>query len=130
MIVPFRPTRDRKRDTPVQSTIWYRAFLSGEQVASGALAELCEQFAIAVRRAGETEGACLFAITDAGGGDEGGNAEADGTTALYFSPRAISLIPLLLVTSKARPCDAPPRLNATLLVGRPADWNLLPCTTH
>ena len=129
MIVPFRQPGDRHKGTPVQSTLWYRAFLSGEEVAAGHLAEMCEQFATAVRKAGEPDGACLFAISD-DASSAGSDADTDGTTALFFSPRAIALVPLLLVGCGARPSNAPPRLNATLLVGRAADWSLLPHSAH
>ncbi len=116
-------------DASVQSGIWYRALLSDDWIAAGRLSTLCEQFALAVREAGEPAGACLFAITeDAPEGEAGSNGA--GTTALFFSPMAISVVPRLLATCGARPSAAPRRSQATLLVGRPLDWDLLPRAIH
>ena len=116
--------------TQVQSSLWYRAFLTNDQIAAGTLTTLCEQFAVALNEAGQPHGACLFAIIDEVADSENHDASGARTAALFFSPTAISLAPLLLASYRARPSDAPPRPRATLLVGRPDDWQLLPCATH
>ena len=116
--------------TPRRSGIWYTASLDGEQVAAGHLATLCEQFAVTVRDAGEPAGACLFAIS-ADDGPEGKRAAAAQTAAdVFFSPNAISVVPKILAATNAVPTAAPDRARATLLVGRPLDWDLLPRATH
>jgi hypothetical protein len=116
--------------THVQSRLWYRASLTSDEIAGGALTVLCERFALAVREAGEPEGACLFAITDEAADSDTSVASGEATALLFFSPQAIAIVPLLLATCGARPSDAPQRPRASLLVGRPADWQLLPCATH
>jgi hypothetical protein len=116
-------------DVSVQSGIWYRALLSDDWIAAGRLSALCEQFALAVREAGEPAGACLFAITEDAPEDEAGSSGV-GATVLFFSPTAISVVPMLLATCGARPSAAPRRSQATLLVGRPLDWDLLPRPIH
>jgi hypothetical protein len=120
---------ERTGDASVQSGIWYRALLSDDWIAAGRLSTLCEQFALAVREAGEPAGACLFAITEDAPEAEAGSSGA-GATALFFSPTAISVVPRLLATCGARPSAAPRRSQATLLVGRPLDWDLLPRAIH
>ena len=115
---------------PLRSGIWYTASLTGGQVAAGHLATLCEQFAVAVRDAGEPAGACLFAIS----ADERpkGARAADTQTAadIFFSPSAISVVPKILAAMNAQPSAAPDRARASLLVGRPIDWDLLARATH
>ena len=116
--------------TPLRSGIWYTASLDGEQVAAGHLATLCEQFAVTVRDAGEPAGACLFAIS-ADNGPEGARGEEPPTaTDIFFSPSAISIVPKILAAINAQPSAAPDRARASLLVGRPLDWDLLPRATH
>jgi hypothetical protein len=119
----------RTADVSVQSGIWYRALLTDDWIAAGRLSALCEQFALAVREAGEPAGACLFAITEDSPEDEAGSSGV-GATVLFFSPAAISVVPTLLATCGARPSAAPRRSQATLLVGRPLDWDLLPRPIH
>ena len=116
-------------DASVQSGIWYRALLTDEWIAAGRLSTLCEQFALAVREAGEPAGACLFAITEDTPEDAAGSS-GPVATALFFSPTAISVVPRLLATCGACPSAAPRRSQATLLVGRPLDWDLLPRAIH
>jgi hypothetical protein len=115
--------------TPVRSGIWYTARLDGAQVAAGHLATLCEQFAVSVRDAGEPAGACLFAIS-AGEGPEGARADAQAAVDIFLSPSAISVVPKILAAMNAQPSAAPDRARASLLVGRPLDWDLLPRATH
>lgn len=129
-----RPERVQAEAVPVpahvRSGIWYRAVLSGEVIAAGGLTALCEQFAVAVREAGEPAGACLFAITDDGAGDRRDAAGDGASTAIFFSPAVISLVPAMLARCDAHPSSPPARAHASLLVGRPLDWDLLPQSTH
>lgn len=112
--------------TPLRSLIWYTASLDGAQVAAGRLATLCEQFAVSVRDAGEPAGACLFAVS----ADEGPPADPRTAVEIFFSPSAISVVPTILAAVNAEPGAAPDRARASLLVGRPIDWDLLPRATH
>ena len=99
-------------------------------MAAGQLATLCEQFAVAVRDAGEPAGACLFAIS-ADEGTAGARARDTQTAAeIFFSPSAISVVPKILAAINAQPSAVPDRARASLLVGRPLDWDLLPRATH
>ena len=116
--------------TPPRSGIWYTASLDGEQVAAGHLATLCEQFAVAVSDAGEPAGACLFAICDDEGPEGAPTADPHGAADIFFSPSAISVVPKILAALNAQPGAAPARARASLLVGRPHDWDLLPHATH
>ena len=116
--------------TPLRSGIWYSASLDGEQVAAGHLATLCEQFAVTVRDAGEPAGACLFAISADDGPEGARGAHSKTAAAIFFSPSAISVIPKILAAMNAQPSAAPERARASLLVGRPLDWDLLPRATH
>lgn len=127
-----RPERVQAEAVPahVRSGIWYFAVLSGEVIAAGGLTALCEQFAVAVREAGEPAGACLFAITDDGAGDPRDVAGDGASTAIFFSPAVISLVPAILARCDAHPGAPPARARASLLVGRPSDWDLLPQATH
>lgn len=126
-----RPERALEpRPLAVRSSIWYRAILSADVIAAGGLSALCEQFAVAVREAGEPAGACLFAITDKAGGDCQDAPDAGITTAIFFSPTAISVVPSMIVGCAAHPSTAPERARAALLVGCPSDWDLLPCASH
>lgn len=114
----------------VRSAIWYRAILGAELIAAGGLTALCEQFAVAIREAGEPAGACLFAITEPLDGDCEGAPNDTASTIIFFSPSAIAVVPTLLARCDAHPSTAPDRARAALLVGRPSDWDLLPQTTH
>jgi hypothetical protein len=127
-----RPQRVPDDGVPgaVRSGIWYRAVLSGDVIAAGGLTALCEQFAVTVREAGEPAGACLFAITEEMAGDRREAADDVASTAVFFSPTAISLVPAMLARCDAHPSAPPARARAALLVGRPSDWDLLPRTTH
>ncbi len=40
--------------------MWYRALLSGDEIAADCVAAIRSQFAIAIHSAGEPTGACLF----------------------------------------------------------------------
>jgi hypothetical protein len=100
----------------VTSAVWYRAALSSEQVASGYVMAIRDQFAEALTAAGDPEGACLFATND---GD-----------AVYFSPASVSAVPHLIALLDARPSPPPERSDASLLAGAQKDWDLLPRALH
>jgi hypothetical protein len=100
----------------VSSGVWYRAALSSEQVASGYVMAIRDQFAEALTAAGDPDGACLFTTAD---GD-----------AVYFSPASVSAVPHLIALLDARPSPPPERLGASLLAGADKDWDLLPRLMH
>jgi hypothetical protein len=113
------------------SGLWYKAALHDDRIVDEQISILREQFAVALEAVGWPDGACLFLITrhnDSGTvrEDEGaGEAEA-----LFFSPAAISVVPHLIAVCGAEPSPPPDRACATLLVGKPTDWDLLPRSTH
>jgi hypothetical protein len=112
--------------------MWYRALLSGEQLAAGCVAAIRSQFAIAVQSAGEPTGACLF-ITSREIPDvtEPSNALPPGAEdAVYFSPASVAAVRQLIAHYNAQPSPPPTRGRAVLLVGGPSDWDLLPRSTH
>jgi hypothetical protein len=100
----------------VTSGVWYRAALSSEQVASGYVMAIRDQFVEAVTAAGDPEGACLFAT-----------AEGD---AVFFSPASVSAVPHLIAVLGATPGPPPDRAGASLLAGTDSDWALLPRSIH
>ena len=50
--------------------------------------------------------------------------------AVYFSPLSIAAVPDLIAEYRAQPSEPPDRARAALLVGTPADWDLLPRSIH
>jgi len=112
--------------------MWYRALLSGDQLAAGCVAAIRSQFAIAVQSAGEPSGACLFVtsheIPDAADPSEGAAARAED--AVYFSPAAVPAVREMIAQYNAEPSPPPARGRAVLLVGEPTNWDLLPRSTH
>ena len=116
------------------SQMWYRAELTGEQVAAGHVEIVCRLFVEAMHAAPETTGACLFGTshsTRAGRlrEDSADDAGVDAD-ALFFSPQSISCVPHLIARYGAQPSEPPERNRAVLLVGLPADWDLLPRSSH
>ena len=103
------------------SGLWYRALLSDERNVAGHIAAIGEQFATALEAASWPDGACLF-VTTLDAGTEGAE--------LFFSPASVSAVPHLIVLYKAEPSPPPERASATLIVGKQADWDLLPRQTH
>jgi hypothetical protein len=75
---------------------------------------LREHFADALAAARWPEGACLFLRPEA----------------VFFSPAAIAQVPHLIAICGAEPSPPPDRTCATLLVGKPSDWDLLPRGLH
>jgi hypothetical protein len=116
------------------SQVWYYAVISQEQIASGSLATLRQQFANAINVAGTAGGSCLFATipqpATSDGSDEAAPEAATQRRTVFFSPASVSVVPQLIVLSKARPGPPPERSQVELLVGKPEDWNLLPRGTH
>ncbi len=98
------------------SGVWYRAALTSEQVASGFVKAIRDQFTEALAATGDPEGACLFHV------------EAEG--AVYFSPASVSGVPHLIAMLEAHPSPPPDRTGASLLAGMDKDWDLLPRTLH
>ncbi len=98
------------------SGVWYRAGLTAEQVSSGYVTAVRDQFAEAMTGAGDPEGACLFTTS--------------GEDAVYFSPASVSAVPHLIALLDARPSPPPGRAGASLLAGTEKDWDLLPRAIH
>jgi hypothetical protein len=112
--------------------MWYRALLSGDQIAAGCVAAIRSQFAIAIHSAGEPTGACLF-VTSREIADVPEPTDAVpvcAEDALYFSPASVAVVRELIAQYNARPSPPPDRGGAVLLVGEPSDWDLLPRRTH
>ena len=110
---------------------WYRASLRDEPTADRKISIIREQFAVAVEAAGSPDGACLFLTGQhAGSGTAGESDTMEEADAIFFSPAAISIVPHLIAACSAVPSLPPDRACATLLVGKPTDWDLLPHPTH
>ena len=113
------------------SGLWYRADLRDDPLVAGQVPTIREQFADALAAAGWPEGACLFAVSrhgpDRTAREDDSAADAD---ALFFSPAAVSAVPHLIAVCGAAPSPPPDRSRATLLVGKPSDWDLLPYSSH
>ncbi len=116
------------------SGVWYRASLSSDQIAAGHVRLIQRAFAEAIRDAIDRHGACLFASSRGARVDrlreDGKDAGAVHTDAVFFSPASIALVPHLIAEYGAQPCPAPDRASAALLVGADGDWDLLPRSTH
>lgn len=113
------------------SALWYRAVLRDDSVVQGHVSAIREQFADALEAAGWPDGACLFvARRDGSGRRARGRARAIEAEAVFFSPASISAVPHLIAACGAQPSPPPGRAGATLLVGNPTDWDLLPRPTH
>ena len=117
------------RGRQMSSNLWYEAVLRDDRVIDEQISMIREQFTVALETAGWPDGACLFlGFTRSGTVPEDERAgEAD---AIFFSPAAISAVPHLIAACGAKPSPPPDRARATLLVGKPADWDLLPRPTH
>ena len=98
------------------SVVWYRAGLTAEQVSSGYVMAIRDQFAEAMTGAGDPDGACLFTTSE--------------EDAVYFSPASVSAVPHLIALLDARPSPPPERAGASLLAGAQKDWDLLPRPIH
>jgi hypothetical protein len=100
----------------VTSGVWYRAAITTEQVSSGYVMAIRDQFAEALLAAGDPDSACMFTTSD--------------EDAVYFSPASVSAVPHLIALLEAQPSPPPERSSASLLVGTQKDWDLLPRTIH
>lgn len=115
----------------MSSGMWYRAPLSGEQVAEGHVEIARRLFAAAMDDARAPAGACLFVTShDTRPSEDSADETADNADALFFSPQAISAVPHLIAQYGARPSEPPDRSRAALLVGAVEDWDLLPRSSH
>ncbi len=113
------------------SGLWYRATLRDDRTVDEQVSMIREQFAAAVEAAGRPDGACLFLVSrHTGDGTVRADDSVGKAEALFFSPAAISLVPHLIAVCGADPSPPPDRACATLLVGKPTDWDLLPRQTH
>ena len=114
----------------VNSRLWYRAVLCDAQISARQLPTLRQHVADALGAAGWPDGACLFlsgrqTTTKRPRKDDNATAEA-----IFFSPAAIAAVPHLIAVCGAEPSPPPDRASATLLVGKPPDWDLLPHGLH
>ncbi|MBI2187288.1 MAG: hypothetical protein HYU37_09260 [Acidobacteria bacterium] len=89
-----------------------------------------EQFADALGAVGWPDGACLFLTRHAPTGRGRDDQNAEEAEAVFFSPAAIAAVPHLIAICGAEPSPPPDRACATLLVGTPSDWDLLPRQIH
>ena len=116
------------------SQVWYRAAISGEQLASGQIMEIRRRFAATIEAAGDPDGACLFFVSQAARAGEPPPETADDrpaeAAAVFFSPASVTAIPDLIVVYGAEPSPPPSRDAAELLVGNQRDWDLLPRSNH
>ena len=110
-------SHDRTGLATVNSCVWYQAVLCDARIGAGQVPKLREHFADALGAAGSPEGACLF-------------LSGRHTAAVFFSPAAIAVVPHLIAVCGAEPSAPPDRACATLLVGQPSDWDLLPRGLH
>lgn len=116
----------------VSTTMWYRASLDDEQIAAGFVAAIRSQFAKAVQSAGEPSGACLF-VTSRQSAEEleaADDSRLNDEDAVYFSPASVAAVRHMIAHYNALPSPPPIRSRASLLVGQPSDWDLLPRSTH
>jgi hypothetical protein len=112
------------------SRLWYRAVLGDRLTGARPVLTLTEHFADVLGAAGWPDGACLFLSGNRIARKE--PRKDDGTVAevVFFSPVAIAVVPHLIAVCGAEPSPPPARAGATLLVGTPRDWDLLPHGLH
>jgi len=112
------------------SGLWYRALLCDAVVDGGQIPMIRELFADALGAAGWPDGACLFLSTRRARGKRARGRDNSVAEAVFFSPAAIASVPHLIAVCGADPSPPPDRARATLLVGKPSDWDLLPRHVH
>jgi len=81
--------------------MWYRALLSGDQLAAGGMAAIRSQFVIAIQSAGDPTGACLF-VTSREIPDVTEPSEAvlvSAEDAVYFSPASVAAVREMIATT-------------------------------
>ena len=111
------------------SGLWYRAALRDDLIAARQISTIRDEFTDALEAAGWPEGACLFLITRHPARRTAADQKEEAQ-AVFFSPAAIAAVPHLIAICGAEPSPPPDRACATLLVGTPSDWDLLPRQTH
>jgi hypothetical protein len=114
----------------VTSRLWYRAVLCDAPIGARGVPMIREYFADAMGAAGWPDGACLFLSTPHTRGRRGRGDARAAAGAIFFSPAAIAAVPDLIVVCGAQPSPPPDRACATLLVGKPSHWDLLPRGQH
>lgn len=116
------------------SAVWYRIVLSQDQVTAGHVRAIKRRFTEEIHAAGPATGACLFVTShDARAArlqEDADDDVPDLADEIYVSPAAVSLVPDVIAQYGGTPCGPPERARAALLVGMPADWDLLPHPTH
>ena len=123
-------SRERGASLPVVSRLWYRAELSDGPIGVRHIPVILEYFADALDQSGWPEGACLFLSGRHTIGTDAGEDDTAVPEAVFFSPAAIGEVPHLIAACRAEPSPPPTRAYATLLVGKPSDWDLLPRGLH
>ena len=114
----------------ITSCLWYRVVLSAEQVGAGAVVSIRERFAARIDAAGEPDGACLFVSAQPAPSDLDVLRGTDETVSVFFSPVSLAFVQALIALYDGRPSPPPNRVDAALLAGHLADWNLLPRVIH
>ena len=125
------PTSRGRTGLPtVSSGLWYRAVLCDALIGTRQLPTFRKHFADALGAAGWPDGACLFLSRRHAAAK--GSRKVDHATAeaVFFSPAAIAAVPHLIAVCGGEPSPPPDRACATLLVGKPSDWDLLPRGLH
>lgn len=118
----------------MSSSLWYRARLGADQIASGEVERIRRRFAAAMDGAGSPDGGCLFVTShDTRAGrlrEDAADRTGIDADAVFFSPQSISFVPELISEYGAEPSEPPERARAAMLVGRDRDWDLLPRSIH
>jgi len=120
----------RTRLPLVISRLWYRAGLCDAVICARQIPMLTKHFADALEAARWPHGACLFLIGHRFARARQGKEDSALAEAVFFSPAAIATVPHLIAVCGAEPSPPPDRDYATLLVGKPSDWDLLPRGLH
>lgn len=121
-----RTGRERVASLTVASRLWYRAVLCDGPIGAHYIPVIREHFAEALEASGWPKGACLFISGHRTAGTLAGEDDTAVPEAVFFSPAAIAEVPHLIAACRAEPSPPPTRAYATLLVGKPSDWDLLP----
>ena len=112
------------------SRLWYRGVLCDALIGACKVPTIRKYFADALGAAGWPDGACLFLSTRHARGRKVRDDDSAVAEAVFFSPAAIAAVPHLIAVCGAEPSPPPDRTCATLLVGEPSDWDLLPRRIH
>ena len=112
------------------SRLWYRAVLCDALIGARQLPTFRKHFADALGAAGWPDGACLFLSRRHTATKRSREVDPATAEAVFFSPAAIAAVPHLIAVCGGEPSPPPDRACATLLVGKPTDWDLLPRGLH